>query len=312
VLTSGFDGRVFRWDYASGQQIERITLRPARIPGQPNLRPVVFLSADGRLATWTRTPAATEVFDVESGSDLFTIPAPSVPPSTVTIDLSYDGTKVITACRRQDNRELASLVIWDLVSRQRFAEFEIAIPPGSNPPAPRLSPDGSRLVFLTQGRSPSAGREVLVVSGVDVKTGKRISETEDPAATGFVYPVAVDGTTAVLFSSTGRIWQVNYAEGRIGGLIDRIEAVPGVPTTFGPISFSGDGRRFAVGVPGEEPETHGVRVYEWPSTKLLHTFVGHRGPVSFIRFSPDGKFLASGSQDTSALLWELGKLPDPK
>jgi WD40 repeat protein len=56
---------------------------------------------------------------------------------------------------------------------------------------------------------------------------------------------------------------------------------------------------------GDEPETFGVRVYDWPRGKLLHTFSGHRGPVSALRFSPDGKALASGAQDTSVLLWDL-------
>jgi WD40 repeat protein len=45
---------------------------------------------------------------------------------------------------------------------------------------------------------------------------------------------------------------------------------------------------------------------------VLHTFLGHVGPVSALRFSPDGNFLASGAEDTSVLVWDLTKLPEPR
>ncbi|HVK08400.1 MAG TPA: hypothetical protein VM597_06440, partial [Gemmataceae bacterium] len=70
-----------------------------------------------------------------------------------------------------------------------------------------------------------------------------------------------------------------------------------------------DGKRFAVSVAGEQLETYGARVYDWAMKKPLHTFVGHAGPVSAQRFTPDGKYLATGAQDTSVLLWDLSKIP---
>ncbi len=63
---------------------------------------------------------------------------------------------------------------------------------------------------------------------------------------------------------------------------------------------------------GEPFTTYGVRVYDWPQRKALHTFIGHVGPVTALRFSPDGNSPASGAQDTSVLLWDLAKLPGGK
>jgi WD40 repeat protein len=46
--------------------------------------------------------------------------------------------------------------------------------------------------------------------------------------------------------------------------------------------------------------------------KALHTFLGHVGPVTALRFSADGRFLASGAEDTAVLVWDLNKLPAEK
>ena len=48
------------------------------------------------------------------------------------------------------------------------------------------------------------------------------------------------------------------------------------------------------------------------TTGMLKTFAGHRGPVTALRFTSDGHFLATGAQDTSVLLWDLTKLADGK
>ncbi len=50
---------------------------------------------------------------------------------------------------------------------------------------------------------------------------------------------------------------------------------------------------------------YGVRVHEWPSGRVLHTFAGHTGPITALVFSAEGKTLASGSQDCTVLLWDL-------
>jgi WD40 repeat protein len=65
---------------------------------------------------------------------------------------------------------------------------------------------------------------------------------------------------------------------------------------------------FAVGAPTAQPGEYAVRIYSWPHGKLLHTFTGHRGPITALCFAPDGKTLASGSLDTTILLWDLEKV----
>ena len=104
---------------------------------------------------------------------------------------------------------------------------------------------------------------------------------------------------------------MNYAKGEIGKELDRVPE-RGEPPLQGPIVFSPDGKRFAIGVTGQPFTTYGVRVYDWPQGKPLRTFLGHRGPVTGVRFTADGKSLATGSQDTTVLLWDLNKPADEK
>ena len=303
-LTSGRDGRVFRWDLANGQLAETITLRPARLPGQPLVAPVVSLSPDGNRAVWLRTPA--EVFDVTTGEDLYCIPAPSSPPAPVFMILSADGKKVVSVSRQAADKREASCVVWDLATQRRVAELAVTPSATVNAPMGLVSPDGTRLVIATATRTVERA-PVFVIAGFDLKTGKKLAEVLDPAATGSMTIGVANNTTAVVTSTSGRVWTVDYVKGQVEPDIDRLP-VRGERPVHGPVVFSPDGKRFAIGVVGERFTTYGVRVYDLPRRKLLRTFIGHAGPVSALRFTPDGNLLASGAQDTSVLLWDLSKM----
>ncbi len=298
TVTSGLDGRIFRWDYTTGALSEEINVRPAHLPGAPLIRPVVNLSGDATRATWLRTPI--EVFDMENGEDLFSVPSPSNPPAPVSMNLSPDGLKLITVARQANAKRTGSACIWDLITQKRVAEFDTIASGGIVAPLGSLSADGSRLVLVYVNRG-------FVVTGFDMKTGKKLSEVEDLLANGTISTVVADETSAVLASTTGRVWSVDYVNGKIEADIDKIPA-QGDPPISGPVVFSPDGKFFATGVTGEQFTTYGVRVYDWRQRKVLHTFIGHLGPISALRFSDDGNFLASGAQDTSVIVWDLNKI----
>lgn len=303
TLSSGYDGRVFRWDFNTGALGEEITLRPAHLPGAPLIRPIVNLSRDAVRATWMHTPI--EIFDMENAEDLFVVPPPSTALAPISTTLSPDGLKLITVSRRPPHGRTGACVIWDLLTQQRVAEFDV--PGTANPTAPvaALSPDGSRLALMSVSRA-------LMVTGFEVKTGKKLADVEDfVAAAGTMSIVVADDTFAVIASTSGRIWAVDFVKGQIEPDIDKMVAQPD-PPICGPIVFSPDGKYFATGVVGEQYTTYGVRLYDWRQRKPIHTFIGHAGPISAIRFSEDGHFLASGAQDTSVLLWDLRKLDLPR
>jgi RNA polymerase sigma factor (sigma-70 family) len=67
------------------------------------------------------------------------------------------------------------------------------------------------------------------------------------------------------------------------------------------LAFSPDGRRLAGG------GRWTVRVWDVATGKEVGHFEGHRGQVTAVAFSPDGRRLASASEDSTALVWELGR-----
>jgi WD40 repeat protein len=307
LYTSGLETRNYRWDLATGRLLETIDLQPARIPGQPFLRPVVALSADARWAVANQAP--TEVFDMANGRDQFVIPAPSAPPSTVTVRWSPDGTKVIVLSRQPNSKRTGACVIWDLVTQHRIAEFDIPPSTGAQTQSAVLSPDSTRLVLATVQNL--LGRATLSIAAFDTETGIKLTQVQTSVLSGSLNLAAADDKNVVVASTTGRLWVIDYAAGRVGEDIDELPIRAEAATTA-PLVFSPDGKRFAVGVVGDAAESYGVRVYDWPKRKALHTFIGHIGPLTAIQFSKDGKSLATGAQDTSVLLWDLTKLPKPK
>ena len=302
LFTSGQDGRVVRWNRPSGRFDEAVNLMPARLPGQPLIRPTVLLSADAKWATWPRTPA--EVFDVATRADLFCVPPPSAAPATTSALVSADGTKVVTLCNPADRKRPGACAVWDLATRRRTAE--LALPPSLGQPTAALSPGGTRIVFATHTRNPATGEPALLFTGWDLAAGKKLSEVEAPAATGRSYLTAAGESSVIVCSSAGPVWAVDYEAGRVGPEIDRLPT-RGEPAVAAGAAVSPDGKRFAVGVAGDGLENYGVRVYDWPEGRRTHTFMGHLGPVTALRFAPDGRSLATGSQDTSVLLWDLSK-----
>jgi WD40 repeat protein len=172
-----------------------------------------------------------------------------------------------------------------------------------------FSPDNARLVTVVSTLSPTdPARNVFTVTGWEVKTGKKLGEFSAPVYLQLTDLAAANNNSgAVLATLDGRLWVADYEKGLRAETLE--EASPG--TQIRCPTFSPDGKLFAVGVPTANSIEHSVRIYSWPRGKALHTFTGHRSLVSVLAFSPDGKTLASGSQDTTILVWDLTVIPKP-
>jgi WD40 repeat protein len=75
----------------------------------------------------------------------------------------------------------------------------------------------------------------------------------------------------------------------------------------GAVALSPDRRLLALARTGAKE----IEVWESASGTKRGELAGHDGPVASLSFSPDSKYLASGSEDTTVLIWDLHRLLQP-
>jgi general transcriptional corepressor TUP1 len=66
------------------------------------------------------------------------------------------------------------------------------------------------------------------------------------------------------------------------------------------LSFSRDGHYLAVGA-----EDRTVKLFDWKTKSLAHTFDGHQSDIYSLVFSPDSRLIVSGSGDKHAKVWDI-------
>jgi WD40 repeat protein len=75
----------------------------------------------------------------------------------------------------------------------------------------------------------------------------------------------------------------------------------------GPLVFSPDGLLLATAA-----REGSVRLHDAVTGKELVRLAGHLAPVRAIAFSPDGRRLYTGSDDTTTLAWDLTRFQQPR
>jgi RNA polymerase sigma factor (sigma-70 family) len=311
LTTRGDDGTIRIWETATGKELRRVKL--------PKDAWNYTLSADGKTLASHEPDNKIHLRDADTGKELHTLDTQK--DGYGSFAFSPDG-KTLAAQGAKDN----ALYIWlfDVATgkeRRRIAVPGPAADAGGGVPFAMVAV--TAMVF-----SPDSTTIISAISphrlGVwDVASGKerRVLEAHDKRAIqGAVF--TPDSRSLVLDLGDDLLSLREVATGkerlRYGPKPKPVEKKPdevraivavggfggfgGVPFTRPApgAAFSPDGRMLA-----HSRANGGISLYETTSAKEISQLKGHQHYAASVAFAPDGKTLASGSRDTTALIWDL-------
>jgi WD40 repeat protein len=322
LTSASIDGRIVRWDATSGKIMRQLTLtdeetiRALGIGGQRfNM---LALSPDGRFAATNSIYAGNSIrlWDLATGH------------VACDFEASRQSGSYGLAFARKGNRLVAASMmklinIWDTEAGQEVAKITYAMQ-GNNPggvPRVALSPDGKLLALLVSTFDPQTGTPGTKIALLDAVSGKELHSHNVPAVPNFnTFGGGVQFGSSVAFSDDSKFvalpgpnQTVLVSWAASGREYKRLETTAGFADING-LAFSPDGRTVAVAhggqrgagsVPMAGPETSALEICELVSGKSRSLFKGQQGRIYCLAFSPDGATVASGSSDTTVVLWDL-------
>jgi WD40 repeat protein len=245
------------------------------------------LSADGRLVAATNSTETSPIviYDARTGEKKHQIALPNHSSSLVVV-FSADNRLVYVGTSK-------GIEVHDLALRERVGSI------GGDPPLKKKMAD---LVGVKRPQFPI---------DPDREREQRLEQWRQDQARGFHIRVeklilSLDGKRLISLGSDLRIWDVALARQ------SRVISWESPYYTFSsqPMALAPNGRWLAISNP--QGERSSIAILDMYSGQILHTFKGHLGSISALAFSRDGRLLASGSQDTTTLLWDLSVMSRPQ
>jgi WD40 repeat protein len=299
VLTSADDGTTLKWDLATGKPAGTVTIRQPGI-NYGGYQPAAIFSSDVKRALVRDSSGGLGVFDLDTGTQQYVIPVAYEGASYAAF--STDGLKVVVASSSYDTKKFpARVTVWDVVTAKRIASLVL---PGLGTLSAAITPDGKYVVTAAQ-KPDEKGKGEFLITAWDVATGVKKGEHSEEA--GFANPfvaTATDNKSAVVSTSKGKLVVFDIGTGKITKTLDLKNGQPGLTPVF-----SRDGKKLAVvcqsGYTAEQKTP--IHVLDWPSGDIKHSFSSTGGTPGVVAFSPDGKWLVTGSSDTTATVWDISK-----
>jgi WD40 repeat protein/DNA-binding SARP family transcriptional activator len=280
LATAGVDGTVKLWDGQTGQLLR--TLPPAGPRGSVFL---TFNDTGTNLAVWSTYDEDTENlystnWDTRSG-EVVTSRTLSIPRLPLSPYLpSPDWTMVSV-----DN-ENGTTDLWDVETAQKLQTFS------GEMLGYGFSPDGLR---LATGNRDGAVTVWDLPASFSAGDGRTVAAFDSSNSAEFEWKVA--------FNSDGSRLALGFTDGsvEIWDLTDTsrpLTTLRGLKEGIFELTYSADDRMFAASAAGE------VAVWDTATGNLLYMLSGHRGGLTAIHFSPDGRMLATAGGDGTARIWQ--------
>jgi WD40 repeat protein len=294
LATASVDRTVRLWDCVSGAEVRVLRGHKGPVWG-------VAFAPDGRTLASASQDTTVRLWEVATGRELRRLEG---------------GHKYVAAglAFAPDGRTLASgglqeICLWEPGTGKLLRTLKNRL---VTPQALAFTPDGKGLLawehpeyrgFLYVGEDMEKGPGLW-----DVATGQELRRYGQPEHLKAV-AVAPDGKTLAAGGPDLKIHLLDAATGK------ELRALGDHKSFVMSLAFSPDGKAIASSSvkprPGwGRPDTldPAVHVWETATGKLLRRFAGHQESVWAVTFSADGRLLASGSGDGTAVIWDVGGL----
>jgi RNA polymerase sigma factor (sigma-70 family) len=282
----GGDATLRVWEVASGKQVAHLRAGMADVT-------CVEFSPDGQRIASADSHGVARIWDWAGGREIRALGEHK--PWLKCVAFSPDGRRLATG------DEGGVVRVWEGSSGK--LEFTLSGHSGGVA-ALAFAPDGRTLVSGGWDHSIrhwdlATGKEIRVIKGVQALTrqGPPVGHTGVVTGVAFsprglwLYSGSYDHTICVWETESGRLARVLKAPSRVYSSVNTI-------------ALSRDGTCLAAAL-GDEGQESFVHVWDVPTGAKVAALRGHRGTVTRLAFSPDGRRLASASGDTTVLVWDV-------
>ncbi len=273
ILASNNKSHIIFWDAKNQKRIGDIML-----PEVINVfSRAIALSPDGELLAAGSFDGSIYLIDVQKQKRIGLLKGHTDYISSIAF--TPDG-KILASAGNQDQ----TVRLWDVAEQKEIGVLRN----GSWTHCLSISPDGEILAVAVGGER--------LVRLWDIRTQKEIGVLKDDTCAAWSVAFSPDGKTLASCNQCGviRLWDYEEQE-QVGELRGHISGKD--------LTFSPDGK-WLVSVGASNIDTT-TRIWDVQEQKQIAVLKGHAGRINCVAFSRGGKWLASGGEDGTILLWEV-------